>query len=507
MVEGSATAATAAAAATAATAAIAERENNFTNLIKAEKEFENFSKLFKCSDEFDKFKNRPDDFRKFINGLFQAEGTISVYFRHKKYLNVAYFFSIGQNYSLEAAKVLILLQYFLGGIGKFKFYISDNNIIHIKFIVFDKNSIMNVIKPYFSLIYGDKEKAFLKLERINFIIADLSNINKNLTYELINLVYNLNPEGNNTKMSINEKLELFALPLRAEQNNNLTYKQDYFPPIRTEGWVPTKASSAEEQALPSYASSAAVGLEAPINLKNRNRYAENTGCEGSAATLHRQGRVPDILFIIGLFIGDGSLYYSIYDSKTSKFKFSLKIICDIVSLKNNDSNELLINLIIKNLETIQSNLKQTQSLLNIKSELNSSLSSDPLSNVEFEAKSVGEATLKLKKGGLASLYEREAEGLPKTKKIIYISKKNQRTLKYSGSYVFKNILPVFSQHMDWFFWRKSQIKNALLIASLFENKEHLSEQGLKKIINILYSQDNKYKNSKEYWLNLIEKNK
>lgn len=98
--------------------------------------------------------------------------------------------------------------------------------------------------------------------------------------------------------------------------------------------------------------------------------------------------MPDILFIIGLFIGDGSLYYSIYDSKTSKFKFSLKIICDIVSLKNNDSNELLINLIIKNLETIQSNLKQTQSLLNIKSELNSSLSSDPLSNVEFEAESV-----------------------------------------------------------------------------------------------------------------------
>ena len=75
------------------------------------------------------------------------------------------------------------------------------------------------------------------------------------------------------------------------------------------------------------------------------------------------------------------------------------------------------------------------------------------------------------------------------------------------SYVFNKILPVFSQHLDWFFRRKSQIKNALLISSLFENKSHLTEQGLKKVISILYLQDNKYLKSKEYWFNLIDKNK
>ncbi len=63
-----------------------------SGLVEAEKEFEEFSRSFKFSDEFDKFKKRPVDFRKFINGLFQAEGTMSVYFRHKTYLNVAYFF-------------------------------------------------------------------------------------------------------------------------------------------------------------------------------------------------------------------------------------------------------------------------------------------------------------------------------------------------------------------------------------------------------------------------------
>ncbi len=251
----------------------------------------------------------------------------------------------------EAAKVLVLLQYFLGGIGKFKFYIGDNNIIHIKYIVFDKNDIINVIKPYFSLIYGEKQIAFIKLERIHQIITDPSNINKNLTYELINLVYGLNPDGNNPKLSIKEKLDLFNC-------NDLTYKQE--TPVYESDW---------------------------------------------------RSREPDILFIIGLFIGDGSLYYSIYENKTSKFKFSLKIICEIVSLKNNDSNELLINLIIKNLEAIKSNLKQTQSSLKIKSEKE-------------------------------SLAVQLAEGSPKTAKAIYISKKNQRTLRYSGSYVFKYILPV-----------------------------------------------------------------
>ena len=205
-------------------------EEGENNLIKAQKEFENLSKEFEYSDEFKKFKNRPDDFRKFINGLFQAEGTISVYFRHKTYLNVAYYFSIGQNYSLEAAKVFILLQYFLGGIGEFKFSNSDKNVIHIKYIVFDKKSIMNVIKPYFSLIYGDKLIAFTKLERIHQIITDsgqtsLSN-KKDLTYELINLVYSLNPDGNNPKLTLNEKLEL--IKDSASNNFNFNYKQDNF---------------------------------------------------------------------------------------------------------------------------------------------------------------------------------------------------------------------------------------------------------------------------------------
>lgn len=48
---------------------------------------------------------------------------------------------------------------------------------------------------------------------------------------------------------------------------------------------------------------------------------------------------------------------------------------------------------------------------------------------------------------------------------------------------------------------------ASIRASLFSNKSHLTKEGLTQIINILYNVPNKYNKYKDYWLELIEKQK
>jgi hypothetical protein len=55
----------------------------------------------------------------FINGLYLAGGITGVYFPLKDSLRVVFYFSIGQNYSPEAALLLLRLQAILG-VGNLK---------------------------------------------------------------------------------------------------------------------------------------------------------------------------------------------------------------------------------------------------------------------------------------------------------------------------------------------------------------------------------------------------
>ena len=60
--------------------------------------------------------------RELANGVFQAERLIGAYFKKDDSIKVAFIFSIGQNYSHQAA--LFFLQYFLEGIGRFLFSVN-----------------------------------------------------------------------------------------------------------------------------------------------------------------------------------------------------------------------------------------------------------------------------------------------------------------------------------------------------------------------------------------------
>ena len=75
------------------------------------------SEISKITAEVESLKSNLDislvdskKFHEFINGFFQAEGTSGVYFVKVDSLRVAFNFSIGHNYSKEAAILFLRLQ-------------------------------------------------------------------------------------------------------------------------------------------------------------------------------------------------------------------------------------------------------------------------------------------------------------------------------------------------------------------------------------------------------------
>lgn len=128
-------------------------------LREAEREFEDLKEQFILDPSKYSGRLNPKSFISLINGLFQSEGLLSIYFQ-AKFLSKGKFslkslFCIGQNYSIETAILFLQLQHFLGGIGSFKFECNSNS-IHLKFIVTDSKAILNIILPYLDEVYGQK---------------------------------------------------------------------------------------------------------------------------------------------------------------------------------------------------------------------------------------------------------------------------------------------------------------------------------------------------------------
>jgi len=88
---------------------------------------------------------------------------------------------------------------------------------------------------------------------------------------------------------------------------------------------------------------------------------------------------------------------------------------------------------------------------------------------------------------------------------IYIRKSGMMGLEYTGSVVYRNIVPFLAEYEDWLYWRKNKFNNVKLIAFIFKYNGHLTKSGLKLIVLLLYSKPNKYIKPKEYWLSLINK--
>lgn len=229
-----------------------------------------------------------ESFHQFINGLYQAEGTTGAYFSKEKSLAIRFIFSIGQNYSSEALNVFLNLQKILG-IGRVKLEFNSRDQPHVRYVVSNTEDIISKVLPYFSLLYGQKRKdrcVLLKIYKLSLdIIASQRKeveLNKTLVCEFLHLIYSINPEGQKRKLSLFDKLQLFGC-------ESLVYS--------------SSLDTIENDSLPSK------------------------------------------LFIIGLFLGDGSFGF-VFDAPPLRSpRFYVKIVFNFAAQSNTDDNILLLSLV------------------------------------------------------------------------------------------------------------------------------------------------------------------
>jgi hypothetical protein len=151
-----------------------------------------------------------------------------------------------------------------------------------------KNIIFKVL-PYFSLLYGQKKRDKVVLEKLYKLSLDMSSdVNSEVLSicEFINLVYSTNPEGQKRKLRLKDKLIIFNCSslvyynkIEIEENNNL----------------------------------------------------------------------PSKLFIIGLFLGDGSFGFVFNAPPVRIPKFYIKIVFNFAAQSNTDSNIELLELVAKSM--------------------------------------------------------------------------------------------------------------------------------------------------------------
>lgn len=254
----------------------------------------------KAKDTYDKNKLSPSYLlilRSFINGVFQAEGSWSGQFNSKSSYKFNPKFSIGQNVSTESLQFLSMMWAILGCNLVWNISKTQANNFHIQLVSTNRAYIVSTLIPYFSLIYGDKFEGLAKILRLNEL-ANMDTLAAKI--ESVHLAYSLSPLGKDPKISLKEKL----------------------------GFVTEKYKSTTDKLI------AVVNLKFPGN------------------------NVPmDLSFLLGFFLGDGSLYIRIRDNRSGlNFipKFEIK-------QRYTDTNANIMELICKFLQSkgIQANLRSS----------------------------------------------------------------------------------------------------------------------------------------------------
>lgn len=143
--------------------------------------------------------------RLLLNGLFQADGCWTCFFYSSTSHKVTPKFALSQNASIESINLFCMLWAILGCKLMFDISTTSTQNFHIQLRSTNWNYILNTLIPYFSLSYGDKYTAGLKLIRI----AELMKLNTNeAKLEAICLAYGLTTDGKVRLVSLKEKLTL-----------------------------------------------------------------------------------------------------------------------------------------------------------------------------------------------------------------------------------------------------------------------------------------------------------
>lgn len=307
-------------------------------------------------------------------------------------------FVVNQNLNPKSLDFFLTLWYVLGRTGSLTLIINKYGKIVIRLSSENWNTILNIYAEYFNLIYGEKYVAFKKLVTIRQLTSNQLNLNHSNLALATIIVYSISCHGTERKLSLSEQLKLFSIN--------------------------------------------STNIDIPNYTDNYNKVS--------------------ILFIIGLILGDGTLYLRLRKSD----KGSIWVIPTLFlpQLKNKYSVHFF------------------------------SILEDFFKSLEIKTYTVNNAK------------DLDTINIISSNNNVDKNKINKMTILTVESIhsIFEKFVPILTSYSHYFYWKYEQYELMSRVALLVNNKAHLTLYGFKTIIEIVYSYPNKRSQSKEVWIEAIQ---
>jgi hypothetical protein len=175
-------------------------------------------------------KGSDKEFCILANGFWQAEGYIGGIFRSG--LNFYPLCTATQLFSVESAIFFIRLDKALCNKGTFSITLNSFGKFVIAYRLSGWDTFFSVFVPYFYMLYGDKYRAIFKLKKIytlkNYIKHNSDNMSKVL---LVSIAYSLTAHSPRYKVSLEDKLLSLDLDLALlKELPKISYKENVIKP-------------------------------------------------------------------------------------------------------------------------------------------------------------------------------------------------------------------------------------------------------------------------------------
>ena len=352
-----------------------------------------------------------EEFRILANGFFQSEGHISCRIKGKYFIPI---FVINQNLYEKSSEFFLTLWHELGRTGSLTLTKNEQGKLIIRLSSENWDIILNKYANYFNLIYGEKYISFQKLSRIRLLTNKKVPSTCSL-YLAVTLVYSLSSHGKDRKISIKEQLNIFNL----DERNKPT-----------------------------------------VDIFN---YKDNSNTNLS------------IIFIIGLILGDGTLYLRLRKSNNNSIWLIPILLIPQIKDKYNDQFLSLIKSYFHSSLNINSHIKTHKTK-------------------EFDIRrNIGE------KHFLETLNINDSSNKSLVDGINQNTRSEMTVLTVEGQkFIFENLLLEMKSFSHYFYWKIDQYELLSRVATIVNVKGHLTLYGFKsipllKLFIVILMRENKQK--------------
>jgi hypothetical protein len=175
-------------------------------------------------------KGSDKEFCLLANGFWQAEGYIGGIFRSE--LNFYPLCTATQLFSVESAEFFIRLDKALCNKGTFSITLNSFDKFVIAYRLSGWDTLFTVFVPYFYMLYGEKHQAILKLKEIYVLKNNIKHNSNNMSKVLlVSLVYSLTAHSSRYKVSLEDKLLSLGLdPILLKELPKVYFKENDIKP-------------------------------------------------------------------------------------------------------------------------------------------------------------------------------------------------------------------------------------------------------------------------------------